>query len=194
MCDYLRAYPKAMRARILSTWRLGAVPSGAEGVGMPPVPPTEEWPVVFEGLKAFVAETLRPTRAPDTTRAAEGKAAGAATQGKLGSVAAAEAKTGAEAEGSISPSISPSISYADAQEAAEVAAAIAAVEAVRVVEAAEAAEAAEARAPAPYVTAYAAEIAVLREMGFDTEAAGSALVATSGDIDRAAERLASQPD
>ena len=40
------------------------------------------------------------------------------------------------------------------------AAAIAAVEAVRVVEAVEAAEAAAARAPAPYVTAYAAEIAV----------------------------------
>jgi len=119
MCDYLRAYPKAMRARILSTWRLGAVPSGAEGVGMPPVPPTEEWPVVFEGLKAFVAETLRPTRAPDTTRAAEGKAAGAATQGKLGSVAAAEAKTGAEAEGSISPSISPSISLSATEAAAE---------------------------------------------------------------------------
>ena len=110
MCDYLRAYPKAMRARILSAWRLGAVPSGAEGVGMPPVPPTEEWPVVFEGLKAFVAQSLRPmrapdmTRAPDTTRAAEGKGAGAATQSKsqrkLG-MAAAEAKAGAEAEGSI---------------------------------------------------------------------------------------------
>jgi hypothetical protein len=135
--------------------------------------------------------------APNATRAIslEGPAAGydLARSPAAGSAAAAVRRAiSLDLVGS--PSISPSISYADAQEAAEVAAAIAAVEAVRVVEAAEAAEAAAARAPAPYVTAYAAEIAVLREMGFDTEAAGSALVATSGDIDRAAERLASQPD
>jgi hypothetical protein len=135
--------------------------------------------------------------APNATRAIslEGPAAGYdLSRSPAAGSAAAAVRRAISLDLVGSPSISPSISYADAQEAAEVAAAIAAVEAVRVVEAAEAAEAAAARAPAPYVTAYAAEIAVLREMGFDTEAAGSALVATSGDIDRAAERLASQPD
>ena len=63
------------------------------------------------------------------------------------------------------------------------------------VEAAEAAEVAAAEAaprltePAPHVLAYATEIALLGEMGFDAEVAGRALVASGGDIEHAVASL-----
>ena len=61
MLDYLSALPSGRRADALRSWQLGPPPPT-----LGPVPKTEAWPTVFEGLKAFVADALPKPSTPPT--------------------------------------------------------------------------------------------------------------------------------
>ena len=100
MLSYLHSLPRARRRDALRSWELSPPPLAVH------VPATEAWPVVFEGLKAFVAESLsdRPSREDATAGAAKedgsaqvaGAPAGGDTDEEAAEVATAAAAEAAE--------------------------------------------------------------------------------------------------